>query len=348
MTMGCHSQGEQPGPEMSGATGRPRWIQSEAVSETDAGEPPAATTPVLNPTQQRTLDALRRTGEPLIFDQDLVTDIRNEVRAALDHFATRLDEGQELFVTKHRIGSVLDCEAHFLAPDEFEWTPATAKGQVAHRAIQLYLGWRGEPSPTELVDEAMSRLADEDRGIGMWIAELGEADLADVRGLSSERVTKFVESFPPLDRRANPVTEAAAQWPVSGPILLRARVDMMIGKPSGAESRKVIIDLKTGRVSPRHRQDLGFYALVETLVRSVPPRKVATFYLDAAEAQTDDVSERLLRTAVRRTLDGIDAMVALGAHEREPTKRPGSSCRWCPLAESCAEGQAHLATFDRS
>ena len=122
----------------------------------------------------------------------------------------------------------------------------------------------------------------------------------------------------------------------------------MIGKPAGAESRKVIIDLKTGRVSPRHRQDLGFYALVETLVRSVPPRKVATFYLDAAEAQADDVSERLLRTAVRRTLDGIDAMVALAAQEREPIKRPGSSCRWCPLAESCTEGQAHLASFDRT
>jgi CRISPR/Cas system-associated exonuclease Cas4 (RecB family) len=282
----------------------------------------------------------------LVFDQDLVADIRTEMRVALDHFAERLDDGQELFVTKHRIASVLDCEAHFLAPDEFEWTPATAKGQVAHRAIQLLLGWRGEPSPTELVDEAMTRLAEEDRGIGMWIAALSAGDEADVRGLSTERVTKFVESFPPLDRRANPVTEAAAQWPVSGPILLRARVDLMIGKPAGTESRKVIIDLKTGRAGPRHRQDLGFYALVETLVRSVPPRKLATFYLDAGEAQTEDVSERLLRTAVRRTLDGINAMVELGAEGRPPVKRPGSSCRWCPLAEDCAEGQAHLATFD--
>ena len=39
---------------------------------------------------------------------------------------------------------------------------------------------------------------------------------------------------------------------------------------------------------------------------AVPPRKLATFYLDAAEAQAEDVSERLLRTAVRRTLDGIN------------------------------------------
>lgn len=300
----------------------------------------------LTPIQRKTLEALRRSGEPLVFDEDLVADIRTEMRVALDHFAERLDDGQELFVTKHRVASVLDCEAHFLAPDEFEWTPATAKGQIAHRAIQLLLGWRGEPSPTELVDEAMARLADEDRGIGMWIATLDKGDEADARGLSTERVTKFVESFPPLDRRANPVTEAAAQWPVSGPILLRARVDLMIGRPSGNQSRKVIIDLKTGRAGPRHRQDLGFYALVETLVRGVPPRKLATFYLDAGEAQTEDVSERLLRTAVRRTLDGINAMVELGAEQRPPIKRPGSSCRWCPLAESCDEGQAHMATFD--
>ena len=306
----------------------------------------AGSGPVLTPVQERTLTALRRSGEPLVFDPDLVADIRTEMRVALDHFAERLDDGQELFVTKHGIASVLDCEAHFLEPDEFEWTPATAKGQVAHRAIQLLLGWRGEPSPGELVDEAMARLADEDRGIGMWIAALGKGDEADVRTLSTERVTKFVECFPPLDRRANPVTEAAAQWPVSGPILLRARVDLMIGKPAGNESRKVNVDLKTGRVGPRHRQDLGFYALVETLVRGVPPRKLATFYLDAGEAQTEDVSERLLRTAVRRTLDGINAMVELGTEGRPPVKRPGSSCRWCPMAERCDEGRAHLATFD--
>lgn len=322
------------------------WVQFDVVSaEADNTASPDALTS-LTPIQRKTLQALRRSGEPLVFEEGLVADIRTDMRVALDHFAARLDDGQDLFVTKHRIASVLDCEAHFLAPDEFEWTPATAKGQIAHRAIQLLLGWSGEPSPTDLVDEAMARLADEDRGIGIWIATLDKGDEADTRGLSTERVTKFVESFPPLDRRANPVTEAAAQWPVSGPILLRARVDLMIGRPSGNESRKVIIDLKTGRVGPRHRQDLGFYALVETLVRGVPPRKLATFYLDAGEAQTEDVSERLLRTAVRRTLDGINAMVELGAEGRPPAKRPGSGCRWCPLAEGCDEGQAHLATFD--
>jgi RecB family exonuclease len=161
--------------------------------------------------------------------------------------------------------------------------------------------------------------------------------------MSIERVTKFMESFPPLDRRSHPVTEAAAQWPLEGPILLRARVDLMIGRPLGDESRKVIIDLKTGRPNPKHRQDLGFYALLETLARGVPPRKLATFYLDASEAHVEDVSERLLNTAVRRTLDGINAMVELEAEGRAPIRRPGTSCRWCPLSDDCPDGRARLA-----
>jgi len=296
----------------------------------------------LTPVQRRTLDALRRSGEPLVFDPDLVEDIREEMRSALVDFSERLQPNQEVFVSKHRIGTVLECEEFHLLPDDFEWKPATAQGQVAHRAIQLLLSWRGEPNPTDLVDEAMARLSDEERGIGVWIASLSDADEADLRGRSVERVTKFIESFPPLDRRSNPVTEAAARWPNEGPILLQARVDLMIGRPVGNESRKVIIDLKTGRPNVRHRQDLGFYALLETLARSVPPRKLATYYLDAAEAQVEDVSERLLRSAVRRTLDGINAIVELESEGRPPVRRPGVTCRWCPLAESCDEGRAHL------
>ena len=298
----------------------------------------------LTPVQLRTLDALRRSGEPVVFDPDLVADIRTEMRVALDEFAERLQPHQEVFISKHKIATALDCEEFHLIPDDFEWKPATAKGQVAHRAIQLLLSWRGEPNPTDLVDEAMARLADEERGIGVWIAALSEADEADLRGRSVERVTKFIESFPPLDRRSNPVTEAAARWPNEGPILLQARVDLMIGRPAGNESRKVIIDLKTGRPSVRHRQDLGFYALLETLARSVPPRKLATYYLDAAEAQVEDVSERLLRSAVRRTLDGINAIVELESEGRPPVRRAGITCRWCPLADSCEDGQVFLHT----
>ena len=318
-------------------------VDSVASVGVEAAAADAATPASLTPVQLKTLAVLRRSPEPVVFDTDLLVDIQAEMRAALDEFAERLRPNEEVFVSKHRIATALECEEFHVLPDDFEWKPATAKGQVAHRAIQLMLSWRGEPNPTDLVEEAMARLADEERGIGLWIAGLSPADEADLRGQSVERVTKFVESFPPLDRRANPVTEAAARWPNDGPILLQARVDLMIGRPEGAESRKVIIDLKTGRPNVRHRQDLGFYALIETLARGVPPRKVATFYLDASEAQVEDVSERLLRTAVRRTLDGINAIVELESEGRAPVRRAGVTCRWCPLADDCTDGQTYLA-----
>lgn len=308
----------------------------------EPSSPGTAAAPALNPVQQRTLDALRRTGDALVFEPEFVADVRAEMVEALEAFAERLQPNQQLYVNKHAIATVLDCEEFHLVPDDFEWKPATAKGQVAHRAIQLLLSWRGEPNPTDLVDEAMARLADEERGIGEWIAGLSPADTADLRGQSSERVTKFMESFPPLDKRSNPMTESASRWPNDGPIVMSAKVDLIIGRPQGSESRKVIIDLKTGRPSARHRQDLAFYALLETLARGVPPRKLATFYLDAGEAQTEDVSERLLRTATRRTLDGINAMVELEAEGRRPVRRAGVTCRWCPLADECADGQAFL------
>jgi CRISPR/Cas system-associated exonuclease Cas4 (RecB family) len=300
----------------------------------------------LTPTQLRTLEALRRPAEPLVFDPDLIADIRTEMLVTFDEFAERLQPNQQLWVNKHSVATVLDCEEFHLVPDDFEWRPATAKGQVAHRAIQLTLSWRGEPNPTDLVDEAMARLADEERGIGQWIAALSPADEADVRGQSVERVTKFLECFPPLDKRSNPMTESSVRWPNDGPIVLSGKVDLVMGRPRGSEASKVIIDLKTGRPSVRHRQDLGFYALLETLVRGVPPRRLATFYLDAAEAQAEDVSERLLRTAVRRTLDAVNALVELEAEGRAPVRRAGVTCRWCPLAGACDDGQAFLTARD--
>jgi PD-(D/E)XK nuclease superfamily len=296
----------------------------------------------LTPVQQRTLQALRRNDPPLVFDPEIIADLRHDADAALADLGARLGD-TELFVTKHAIAGVLDCEAHHLAPDPFTWTPARARGQVSHKAIQLLLNWRGEPTPADLVDEALARLADEPHKLGDYVAGLGPGGEADLRGQAVERVTKFLECFPPLDRRWHPMTEASAQFPLEGPIVLRARVDLIIGRPVGRESRKVIIDLKSGRIMPRHREDLRFYALVETLCRDVPPRKLATFSLDSGGAVVEEVTMGHLRSALRRTLDAIERMVELRVEGREPRRTPGVSCRWCPLLDDCEPGQISLS-----
>ena len=71
----------------------------------------------LNPAQQRTLALLRRSSEPTLFDATFVDELREEANEAFAQFSDRLDS-HTLFVTKHTLASVHDCEVHFLAPDD--------------------------------------------------------------------------------------------------------------------------------------------------------------------------------------------------------------------------------------
>ena len=300
------------------------------------------------PLQQRTLDLLRRTGDPIEFEREFVDELIDDVSAAIDDLGSGLDDyvaaNGSLRVNKHTLSSVLACEVQAMIDERFSWTTANAVGQVAHRAIHQLVHWRGEPIPMDLVDDALARLADEDTSLGDWVARLPSSDLAELRAAAVERVTRFDECFPPLDKRAQPMTEAAVRWPLDGPIVLTGKVDLVMGKPTGTESRKVIVDLKTGRVAQRHRDDLRFYALVETLRTAVPPRKLASFYLDAGDAHVEDVSTAVLQSAARRTVDGVRALVELVTGAREPVKRVGPHCRWCPEAGTCAEGRKYLGS----
>ena len=130
------------------------------------------------------------------------------------------------------------------------------------------------------------------------------------------------------------------RWPLAGPVTLRAKADIVIGRPAGNESRKVLIDLKSGAISHRHREDLRFYALVETLVRDVPPRMVASFSLEAGDAVVEHVSEGMLRSSLRRTLDAIERMIELQVEGRLPRAEPSGACFRCRAAaasETAAE-----------
>jgi len=285
---------------------------------------------MLTPAQQRTLDALRRTDdEALVFDAAFVTELRRDAIEGVAALTERLADGCSIAVNKFNIAEVLSCEEHFVHPPRFGWSPALACGKVSHRAIELLLNWRGEPTPSDLVDEALVRLTGDDSSLGEWLATLRRGEEADVRGRSVARVTQFVECFPPLRRTWHPLTEAQIRWPLSGPITLRAKADIVIGRPAGHESRKVLIDLKSGGITPRHRDDLRHYALVETLAREVPPRMVASFSLEAGDAVVENVSQGMLRSALRRTLDAVERMVELGCEGRPPRPGPNAGCYRC-------------------
>jgi len=299
----------------------------------------------LTPTQERLLAQLRREPTPLVFDARFVDALVARAREGFEELSARLG-GERLYVSKSMLTRVHGCEAQYLAPSDFAWSPSTARGFISHKAIELHTNWRGEATPAQLVEEAIARLVDEPSNRGDFIAGLTEGDLAELRGFAVERLTNFLHDFPPLDPRANPMLEASMKWRATACIELAGKTDLVLGKPDGRISKRLIIDFKTGNRSFHHRADLQFYALLETLIRAVPPRKLVTYYLDYAEAEVEDVTEAMLEAALDRTLEAVARHVELAVEARKPVKRPGASCRWCPLQATCDEGRAHLAMLD--
>jgi hypothetical protein len=157
----------------------------------------------------------------------------------------------------------------------------------------------------------------------------------------------FLECFPRLEPRWRPVAESRLRADLNDDrIVLSGKVDLTVGRAEGLRAGKVLVDLKTGGFSPSHREDLRFYALVETLRLGVPPRVLGTYYLDGGRLHQEGVTEPLLRGALERVVDGAAAAVALLHEGREPQLKPGPPCRWCPRRATCDVGRRYLERED--
>lgn len=300
----------------------------------------------LNPIQRNVFDALRVPDGWTPLPDTLVEQLETELVTGLASLDTIFTRDEPLRVTKRAMATIHGCEMHHVEDKKsvFAWSLPTVRGTVAHKAIELLLNWRGDPVPAHLADAAVDSLINNPReSAGLFLSQLPENDLAELRGMVVDTVTNYLESFPPLKPQWRPVVEHSARYTMfDESIVFTSRADLVIG----TAGRKVLIDLKTGRLTSTHRDDLRFYALVETLRSRQAPRSLASFSLDAARLDVEEVSEGLLRAVVRRTIDGVTLMADLATRRREPSRRAGTQCRWCPLNDSCEEGVRFLSHAD--
>lgn len=295
----------------------------------------------LVPAQRRVLDELMARGQARPrFPPELATDLRRQLEEAITPMLGDAHAGDDpLWVSKGVLSQLHACEAHFLAEEQepFAWNAGNARGTVAHRAIELTLSSTDGAAPLELVDRALASLgADDQRGVlRPWLMAATPADVADLRAGANDVVAKFVECWPPLKPAWAPRTETRIGADLCGDrVVLRGKVDLVLGQARGEEARVLVVDLKTGGAYPSHLDDLRYYALVQTLRVGVPPFRVASYYLDTATFHHEDVSTDMLALAVRRTVDGVRKLVEL-RDGRPPAVAPGPQCGWCRLASSC-------------
>jgi len=303
----------------------------------------------LSPVQQDVLDQLGAVAaDRPEFPAELRYELRGELEKMLAETVERLDRDVSIFANKHAISAVLGCEVKYLAEKEFPgWSVPLAKGSVVHKAIELSVNWRGDPLPADIVDEALGSLENSELGLGEFVGRLDEVDRAELRGEAVGLLTAFTECWPPLKREWRPVTEARVRLELfDKKIVLQGKIDLTLGRADGLRSGKVLIDLKSGTTRAHHLDDLRFYALVETIKIGVPPRLLASYYLDQGRFHTESVNEELLFTTVRRIGDSINKMIDLETNDRDPIRLVGPQCRWCKVLDTCEQGRAHLDEFD--
>jgi len=301
----------------------------------------------LAPVQQTVLKALAKEPGFVPLPTQLIEDIRHQMHSLVSDIAEQLEPDQALWVSKNKVTTVHGCEGHYLANlGNFEWTVANVRGTVVHKAIELATNWKGDFTPSDVVDEALDRVAADERiSAAQFVDSLSDSDRAELRSSAIDLYTKFEECFPPLKAAWRPVLESGARYEMFDKrIIMSTKTDLTLG----AAGNKVIIDVKTGSLHPHHREELRFYALVEALRTGLAPRKLATLSLLTARIDVEDVTEGVLQAATRKTADAVRKMYELERERREPKLVPSSTCRWCPLADSCAAGQEYLERGDEN
>jgi hypothetical protein len=312
---------------------------------------------MLTPTQQRVWDQLLDPGgaRPSV-DGGLAGRLRQALESETGDCLDRVkapgspggppwQRGRDpavVVVSKHVLSGIHQCERQLVADEKlgFEWSATVVQGMLAHKAIELRCGLlsggRPLPAPAELVHLAAQRLIDDEHGPAAWLRGAPPGQLAEAYTAASDAVTKFEDTFPPIDARWRPRVESRLKVQLAGGrVELSGKVDLAIGQASGHQARTLVIDLKTGRPAFGHPADLRWYALLETLRVGVFPYRLASFYLDSGDWRQEDVDEDLLWSTVRRVTDGVARLVELRVARRPPTESPGPACRWCVERGSC-------------
>lgn len=310
------------------------------------------TTPAgLGPNQKRIYAELLALGGDVprpSHREDLADELRASLEKDLGSLVSGLEDDTDVLVNKFALYQIHACEGLLAASDAqpFDWTVPKLRGRVAHKAIEAAILTPRAMSPLDLVDHAIERTAADGDGAAQFVRSLSPLDLSQLKGEANDAVVKFLTDWPPVERTWIPRVETAARVALcDGRVVLRAKYDLAFGRPAGMEARVIIVDFKTGGEYIRYADDLRFYALVETLRSGVPPFRVASYYLDTGDFTVETITEDVLASAVRRTVDGTKAIIQTRTALRDPVLRPGGWCRFCPVQDSCGPGLQYLSSL---
>jgi hypothetical protein len=198
-------------------------------------------------------------------------------------------------------------------PESHSISLPMARGALVDALFRQLVTTGALPDPME---DALAALEVDERqcDLSAFVRALPADQFAELTNDVLAHCAALAANWPTLDDRWLPRTQERIAIPLAGGrVVLTGVIDLIIGAPSTGRASVCIVELKTGVARPEHREDLHFYALLETVRSGAPPFRVATYYSRTAELDADDVNEELLGAAVQRTIDGVAELCRRGA-----------------------------------
>jgi len=247
-------------------------------------------------------------------------------------------EALPLRLPKSRLADLGRCErlatARFERPSvDDEMTEARFRGLALDRLVvhQLVAGRLLDP-----VAELRGALAAE----GEWAAldHLDAMDDVEAQAVLWPLVGAVTDAWSAIDASWVPRTQAPAMLSLAdGAVVCSGVLDVELGGPV-ADRPGAVVEVKSGRPSAAHADEVYLYALVVALRDRAVPAQVARWY-PGGDPVGLPVTTAVLESAARRLGDGIEQWASLRAG-RPAEERPGWWCRFCPDAADCPSVRA--------
>lgn len=204
-------------------------------------------------------------------------------------------------------------------------------GQLVHRLIARDL----TDGPIEDI-ELVARIEIGSTNLNFDLAAIGRP--SDIRRAIAEAAEVYAQ-FCDLPRPDLSEIEVSIVHDAGGDVTLKGRVDGVQVTSEGVS----ILDWKKGPIRPEMRHQLTFYGLLWVLERQALPNE-----LQAISIQTGERASFPLTVAdLERTVELIAGLVhdvrSALLVDRGLSREPGPWCRFCPVLDSCGEGQETLS-----
>jgi len=243
--------------------------------------------------------------------------------------------GEDMVVSATLYRTFLSCPQQALGRLQGTYGPDSVpgfKGSLAHRLFARHLR-DGEIPQSEVANACRAEIGS---GLNAKLGSLGltkPSQLAPIIAEVGDLYARF-KRFPIDGFRAAEVE--LTPEPANG-LVLRGTVDAIFDEPGGGVR---IVDWKTGSQLEGSSIQLEFYSLAWACDRGELPRKaVAISVATGEQLEIEPTEERALATA-QTVVELIGLARAAFASGDDLERRGGPHCRYCPLLETCSEGEA--------